>query len=438
MLGDNDENTPVTFGDIPTIARAILEKTNRESPTDFIQFGTLVAVVATSTGTVPYCQVSMDGDPPGQVVTVASLMGSALTIGMRVAVIFDKPHGAYIIGTPSAGQTALARGSFAVYNQDNTSAGCSGQGVPGSGTGLQGTKLTVQWCCAELESGGATVETSYLQAGPAGVYAYNIEIPYSYEYPYYAAGVNAVDSTVVCNGAAPTELLWDAELNIFDFADFSHDFNTGKLYHRGYGYFEMSAEIQFTATNVADSIYVWFEVRDGAGAFSAVVDAESVVTFNSAGFGWASFSGAHWMQPGYSLSVWAMDATGAPLGVVTPTAVDAHQDSLKSHFRMWRRDFPELYFSSTVYSSSGALVHQCAWSQQWALIGTVVLSGIVLMNSGDRFVVRAQHDAAGTYGLGTPIFSGSGFSSTGAQGASGSIHWVSPPTSWTLCLLSGS
>ena len=443
MLGDNNDDAPLTFGDIPTIARAILEKTSREAPTDFIQFGTVTNIVATATSAVPFCDVAMDGDPTGHSVTVASLMGASLTSGMRVAVIFDKPHGAYIIGTPSRGGIPLARGSFGGLNQvspGDTGVDCFSQLAPGAaaGSGVLGPSYTVQWCCSEIEAGGATVSPSALVAGPAGVYAYNIEIPYSQGYPYYAAVRIRPQNATQLNNVAPAEILWDTEDNVFDYDDFDHDTRTptlGRLMHRSYGFMELTASIQFFATDPADSIWVWMEERDAAGALYATFHAEGVVTFNSAGYGSVHISALHWFHPLHTLSCWAMDATGAPLGVVTTAPGDAHNDSYKSNMRMQRIDGPELFFTGSVFTSAGAFVNNCAFSAHSDLEGTSVLSGIVPMNTGDRFVVRTQHGAAAGVGLGRTSNSLLGYATP--EGASGSIHWIAPVATMDQCLTPG-
>lgn len=446
MLGDNNDDAPLTFGDIPTIARAILEKTSREAPTDFIQFGTVTNIVATATSAVPFCDVAMDGDPTGHSVTVASLMGASLTSGMRVAVIFDKPHGAYIIGTPSRGGIPLARGSFGRADQTttggDTGVDCAAQSAPGAApaSGTLGAEYTVQWCCSEIEAGGAMVSPSALVAGPAGIYAYNIEIPYSYTYPYYAAEVIRPDDTIQLNNVAPTEIEWLFEDGVFDYDNFDHDTNTpilGRIMHRSYGFMEVTASIQFFATDPADSIWVWMEERDAAGTLFATFQAEGVVTFNSAGFGSVHISAFNWFRPGHTLSCWAMDATGAPIGVVTTCPADAHNDSFKSNMRMKRIDGPELYFTGSVFTSAGAFVAKCAFSSHVDLEGTSVLSGIVPMNTGDRFVVRTQHDCAGAVTLGRTPATGTGWILPTPEGASGSIHWIAPVATMDQCLTPG-
>ncbi len=105
------QDEPLSLADAATIARAVVDKTTRETSADFIQFGTIVSVAA-SEGSVPYATVHMDGDPDSVTVTVASLIGVVLYSGLRVGVIFDRPHGAYIIGSPSVSGVPVARGGF--------------------------------------------------------------------------------------------------------------------------------------------------------------------------------------------------------------------------------------------------------------------------------------------------------------------------------------
>lgn len=101
-----DEN--LSIDDAAIIARAVVDKTTRETPADFIQFGTITSV-NNAIGGVPYADVHMDGDPIGHTVTVASLIGIVLYAGLRVAVLFDRPHGAYIVGSPSVTGVPMAR-----------------------------------------------------------------------------------------------------------------------------------------------------------------------------------------------------------------------------------------------------------------------------------------------------------------------------------------
>lgn len=105
------QDDALSISDAAEIARATVDKANRETPSDFIQFGTVVSVAA-SEGSVPYATVHLDGDPASVTVQVASLIGVVLYNGLRVAVLFDRPHGAYILGSPAVSGVPIARGGF--------------------------------------------------------------------------------------------------------------------------------------------------------------------------------------------------------------------------------------------------------------------------------------------------------------------------------------
>lgn len=98
----------LSLDDAAVIARATVEKAAREKPSDFIQFGSVVSVAAAE-GLVTYATVHVDGDPEEVTVMVPSLIGVVLYPGLRVAVLFDRPHGAYIIGSPAVSGVPMVR-----------------------------------------------------------------------------------------------------------------------------------------------------------------------------------------------------------------------------------------------------------------------------------------------------------------------------------------
>lgn len=102
----------LTPEDAALISRATLDKHSKEVHQTFIQFGSVVSV-AQDPGSVPYATVHIDGDPSGVTAQMASLAGIPLYQGMRVAVMFDRPHGAYVIGSASSsGVVPVARGGM--------------------------------------------------------------------------------------------------------------------------------------------------------------------------------------------------------------------------------------------------------------------------------------------------------------------------------------
>ena len=162
---------------IAFIARETANKVQREMVTDFIQFGT-VASSSTVAGEVPYATVHMDGDNPDSTIQVSSLVGAVLYPGLRVAVIFDRPHGAYIIGSPSVNGVPAARGEIGICGGEE-----GGRFFVGSGI-----TSTVLWPVQTIQTNGATVQSDGIQSGVAGIYRFSVMLPYSVLIPS-AAGV---------------------------------------------------------------------------------------------------------------------------------------------------------------------------------------------------------------------------------------------------------
>lgn len=109
MKGDSVRG--VSVDDAALIARESVSKGVREKPGTFIQFATVVSV-STAEGSITYATVHMDGDPMTVTVTVAVLNGAAIGGGDRVAVIFDPPHGAYVMGSTGQASVPVARAGF--------------------------------------------------------------------------------------------------------------------------------------------------------------------------------------------------------------------------------------------------------------------------------------------------------------------------------------
>lgn len=102
--------------DVAFIARQTVDKAADETPSQILQYATVVGVDL-SEGSVPYVTVSPDGPGEGTVVAT-SLIGGFFFSGMRVAVQYMPPAGLVIIGTVEIATTPYIRASR----------GCSGGG----------------------------------------------------------------------------------------------------------------------------------------------------------------------------------------------------------------------------------------------------------------------------------------------------------------------
>lgn len=101
----------VSSEDAALIAREVASKAARENPGTFIQFATVVSV-SEAEGSTTYATVHLDGDPMSVTATVAVLGGHVLGNGDRVGVMFDPPHGAYVVGSTGQASVPVARAGF--------------------------------------------------------------------------------------------------------------------------------------------------------------------------------------------------------------------------------------------------------------------------------------------------------------------------------------
>jgi hypothetical protein len=81
---------PLTTEDLPTLVTALMERVRNEIGVT-LSPGTLVAL-----GSDANVQVHIDGDPP-ELVHVMPCFVSGVTPGQRVMILWDRPHGAYVI-----------------------------------------------------------------------------------------------------------------------------------------------------------------------------------------------------------------------------------------------------------------------------------------------------------------------------------------------------
>lgn len=98
---ESPEFAGLTTNDAEDLARGILDKIERQSTHRGIQFGTVVSVNA-PLGAVPYARVQVDGDPQGNAISIPVVSGLLVYPGLRVAILWDNPHGCYVFGQLSA------------------------------------------------------------------------------------------------------------------------------------------------------------------------------------------------------------------------------------------------------------------------------------------------------------------------------------------------
>lgn len=158
-------NAALTQGDVTALAAAIIEKVKKEVPSDFIQWGDVVSVALVE-GSPSVAEVHIDGDPAGQTVTITSIIDGIPYPGLRVAVLFDRPHGAYIVGSvQGAVNNEIGRLGYSLENWQEAQTWTA-----------DGAIDVLQLNCAILESPGMTADTSNysLIVSRPGVYRYDL------------------------------------------------------------------------------------------------------------------------------------------------------------------------------------------------------------------------------------------------------------------------
>lgn len=170
--GDHVSTGSIHLGDVKVLTSSIMEKVGAEVPTDFVQWGDVVSVALVE-GSPSVAEVHIDGDPPGQTVTITSIIDGTPYPGLRVAVLFDRPHGAYIIGSVQGGsEVEFGRLEYSLEDWPEAQ----------SWTGDGATDI-LQLNCVTLESPGMTadpVNYSLIVSRP-GVYRYDLLVGFAWE-----------------------------------------------------------------------------------------------------------------------------------------------------------------------------------------------------------------------------------------------------------------
>lgn len=123
---------PLEPNELELIVREVMTKTAREQPSGTVASATVTDVGTSASFRGSWATVTLDEDPSGEARQVAVAVGNALAAGDRVLVLFDPPHGGYIIGVIDGGSAVcLPMASFATYQIDN-------------GSGIVGSELDVE------------------------------------------------------------------------------------------------------------------------------------------------------------------------------------------------------------------------------------------------------------------------------------------------------
>lgn len=105
-----DEDPPLRLSDVPTIAAAVAEMVARQPQGD-TEFGTVTAINTTA-GQVPKVAVALAGHANRPIFPTVICDPTGLALGVRVAVRWDYPHQAYVIGILDGGDPPAIRVSL--------------------------------------------------------------------------------------------------------------------------------------------------------------------------------------------------------------------------------------------------------------------------------------------------------------------------------------
>lgn len=100
-----NDGHPLTVGDAGQIARATLDKRDRETTHAGIECARVVSVTNVD-GNFPHATVDVVG---GGTIMVPVLTNQLLYPGLTVALLWDNPHGCYVIGSPTIASVPIGR-----------------------------------------------------------------------------------------------------------------------------------------------------------------------------------------------------------------------------------------------------------------------------------------------------------------------------------------
>lgn len=144
------------------IARQTIDKLTREATNAGIQFGTVISV-ASGDGLTPLVTLHPDGADDDITLQVPSIQGDRFVAGSRVAIQWDNPHGAYVIGSTDPSPVPYGR-ITQFCSTGNPSI------VPASG------EAQIELCCEEFIAGGMIDQlgaNSFFEAPVDGLYLLN-------------------------------------------------------------------------------------------------------------------------------------------------------------------------------------------------------------------------------------------------------------------------
>lgn len=91
---------------IRAVATGIARTGIAAAATPRVRYGTVVGFIGGHDTATPLATVAMDGDPPGATPATIPVVTGGVAPGDRVPVLYDPPHGAYVIGSTNAARGA--------------------------------------------------------------------------------------------------------------------------------------------------------------------------------------------------------------------------------------------------------------------------------------------------------------------------------------------
>ncbi len=317
-------------------AKAIVDKSERENPRSFLSPGTVVGgAPGTSTGALPYLLVHVDGDDGSTVSSIPTLIGMRAP-GTRVMVLWDRPHGAYVIGATTP---AVPMGRMSVGCPDD---GGNRQEVP------RGVKTPIAFCCPEFSVAGVDVNGETFMSIPGGAtYAASLDVKWhSTVFTQNNVGgigiFGTTDDTTDMNTGGTVNVFWDlgplwsgnSWLPILAGAAIEAQF-TGQA--------RITCDLEFEVTAPAGGEALIVEFAQNGAVIDATACVRQVAVFNAAGVASVSLSALVQVT---QLDTFEVRITTA--GAVNPITVNVPN----ARFTLERVDHPPVIFTIEVETTA--------------------------------------------------------------------------------------
>ncbi len=317
-------------------AKAIVDKSERENPRSFLSPGTVVGgAPGIGTGALPYLLVHIDGDDNSTVSSIPTLIGMRAP-GTRVMVLWDRPHGAYVMGTSTP---AVPMGRMSVGCPDD-----SGilQEIP------RGVKTPIAFCCPEFSVAGVDVTGETFMAIPgAATYAASLDVKWHSNVftDYNVGGIGVwgtTDGTTDVNAGGTVNIFWDTS-SLWGGSSWLAVSAGAAIEAQFTGQARITCDLEFVVTAPAGGEALVVEFAQNGSPIDTTACVRQIAVFNAAGVASVSLSALVQVT---QLDTFEVRVTTA--GAVNPITVNVPN----ARITLERLDHPPVIFTIEVENNA--------------------------------------------------------------------------------------